>query len=62
MDILRSMDAFTSHMDVPNFAILYYTVVRRDLDLIKSGCYIAVTVIADGLIVSKRSSPIIDYL
>ncbi|KAI0821039.1 hypothetical protein BC629DRAFT_1434974 [Irpex lacteus] len=50
MDILRAINAFTTHTDVPNHAITYYTVVRRDLDIIKSGAYIAMTIISDGLI------------
>lgn len=52
MDILRATCAFTVDMQVPNHAGLYYSIVRRDLDLIKSGCYVAATVVADGLIVS----------
>ena len=56
MDILRAINAFTTHTDVPNHAITYYTVVRRDLDIIKSGAYIAMTIISDGLIVSTMSS------
>ncbi|EKM58167.1 uncharacterized protein PHACADRAFT_26692 [Phanerochaete carnosa HHB-10118-sp] len=50
MDFLRAIQAFTSHMDVPDSAVAYYTIVRRNLDLIKSGCYIAVTVVSDALI------------
>ncbi|KAJ3529271.1 hypothetical protein NM688_g7876 [Phlebia brevispora] len=50
MDILRAVEAYTTHMDVPYAPIYYYAVVRRDLDLIKSGCYIATTIIADGII------------
>lgn len=53
MDLLRAIDAYTSHMDIPNSAIIYYTIVRRDIDLIKSGCYIAVTIVSDALIVSR---------
>ena len=52
MDIMRAVDAFTTNMGVPYSPIYYYAVVRRDLDLIKSGCYVATTIIADGLIVS----------
>lgn len=56
MDFLRAVQAFTSHMDVPDSAVIYYTIVRRDLDLIKSGCYITMTVISDALIVSHPIS------
>ena len=56
MDILRVYHAFTDHLDVANYPVLYYGVVRRSLDLIKSGCYIACTVVADGLIVSSVAS------
>ena len=52
MDIMRAVDAFTTNMGVPYSPVYYYAVVRRDLDLIKSGCYVATTIIADGLIVS----------
>ena len=51
MDITRAIEAYTSNMEVPFAAIFYYTIVRRDLDLIKSGCYIAVTIVSDALIV-----------
>ena len=51
MDLLRAVHAYTSDMEVPFAAVFYYTIVRRDLDLIKSGCYIAVTIVSDGLIV-----------
>ncbi|KAI0083620.1 hypothetical protein BDY19DRAFT_1060844 [Irpex rosettiformis] len=50
MDVLRATNAFTTHTDIPNYAIAYYTVVRRDLDIIKSAAYIAMTIISDGLI------------
>ena len=63
---MRAAQAFTSHMDVPDSAVLYYTVVKRDLDLIKSGCYIAMTVVSDALIVSlpdlQRDTPLIEAL
>lgn len=52
MDFLRCLNAFTSHMDVPNYPAAYYTIVRRDLDLIKSAAYVAMTIVSDGLIVS----------
>ena len=55
MDVLRAVNAFTTDMDVPNHAIAYYTVVRRDLDLVKSAAYIAMTIVSDGLIVSNQS-------
>lgn len=53
MDIMRVVNAFTTQMAVPYSPVFYYAVVRRDLDLIKSGCYVATTIIADGLIVSS---------
>ena len=51
MDVMRVTQAFTTHMDVPNAALKYFGIVRRDLDLIKSGCYVAATIVADALIV-----------
>ncbi|KAI0337376.1 hypothetical protein BDW22DRAFT_1364141 [Trametopsis cervina] len=50
MDILRCLNAFTTHLDIPNYAAVYYTIVRRDLDLVKSGAYIAMTIVSDSLI------------
>ncbi|KAI0683936.1 hypothetical protein BC835DRAFT_683070 [Cytidiella melzeri] len=50
MDILRAINAFTTHADVPQYAITYYTIVRRDLDIIKSTAYVAMTIVSDGLI------------
>lgn len=52
MDFIRAIQAFTLHPEVPNSAIHYYAIVRRHFDLIKSGCYIAMTILSDGLIVS----------
>lgn len=56
MDFLRAIQAYTSNMEVPFAAVFYYTIVRRDLDLIKSGCYIAVTIVSDALIVRTAIS------
>ena len=53
MDLMRAMQAYTSEMEIPFAAVFYYTIVRHDLDLIKSGCYIAVTIVSDGLIVCR---------
>ncbi|KAI0686815.1 hypothetical protein BC835DRAFT_1378376, partial [Cytidiella melzeri] len=52
MDILHAINAFTTHTDVPQYAITYYTIVRRDLDIIKSTAYVALTIVSDGLIAS----------
>ncbi|KAI0682827.1 hypothetical protein BC835DRAFT_1423947 [Cytidiella melzeri] len=50
MDILLAINAFTTHADVPQYAITYYTIIRRDLDIIKSTAYVAMTIVSDGLI------------
>ncbi|KAI0684230.1 hypothetical protein BC835DRAFT_1390667 [Cytidiella melzeri] len=52
MVILRAINAFTTHADVPQYAITYYTIVWRDLDIIKSTAYIAMTIVSNGLIAS----------
>lgn len=52
MDVLRSLNAFTTHMDVPNYPVSYYSIVRRGLDIVKSAAYVAMTIVCDALIVS----------
>ncbi|KAI0694259.1 hypothetical protein BC835DRAFT_1350071 [Cytidiella melzeri] len=52
MDILCAINTFTTHADVPQYAITYYTIVRWDLDIIKSTAYVAMTIVSDGLIAS----------
>ncbi|KAI0693426.1 hypothetical protein BC835DRAFT_1306766 [Cytidiella melzeri] len=56
MDILRAINAFTTHADVPQYAITYYTIVRWDLDIIQSTAYVAMTIVSNGLIASVTPS------
>ncbi|GJE85477.1 hypothetical protein PsYK624_015560 [Phanerochaete sordida] len=53
IDIVRVMDAFTRHMDVPNSAAQFYGTITTPLNLAKSATYVAITLVLDALIVYR---------
>ena len=52
IDITCNMDAFTSNMGTPNYAVTYYDTFDTWKNIVKSALYVTITIISDAFIVS----------
>ncbi|OJA12411.1 hypothetical protein AZE42_03395 [Rhizopogon vesiculosus] len=53
IDIVRNMDAFTSNEGVPNYPSTYYGTWDTWKNILKSGLYVAVTLVSDAFILYR---------
>ncbi|OJA13343.1 hypothetical protein AZE42_05595 [Rhizopogon vesiculosus] len=53
IDIVRNMDAFTSNEGVPNYPSTYYGTWDTWKNIVKSGLYVAVTLVSDAFILYR---------
>lgn len=56
VDLVRVFDAFTAHMYIPNAPEAFFANVDTSLNITKTAAYVAVTLLADALLVSRIDS------